>query len=178
MVPCESKAESAEFVHGLEFDRSRVNRISNDVKNVIQIVFYSQGLWLRNTHSVFRGWRCNFIQKSWTFFLEHKLIVAEKAIIDDLNVVKCFRSPNCDIAYHFELKESLPEDLEEGDLVGLIEKPGSVPTISVITAANFPRVFQTGVISRSAYFEGNFPMGKSTSPGDYTVHCKHGQIQH
>ena len=94
--------------------------------------------------------------------------MADKAIIDNLNVVKCFRSPNCDIAYHFELEESLPENLEEGDLVGFIQKPGSVPTISVITSANIPRVFQTGVISRSAYFEGNVPMDESRSL-DYTV---------
>ena len=88
--------------------------------------------------------------------------MADKAVIDHLNVVTCYSGPNKrDIAYHFPTEERCREMLEEGDLVGLVEEPGRKTSIALLTSANMSEIFQIGVVSRSAFFEANMAADKS-----------------
>lgn len=90
-----------------------------------------------------------------------ELLQADKAVIGNLVVKCCFSGPKkkADIAYHFNVQPSeFQENLEEGDIVGLDEKyGGGEVSMSRLTSWNIRRVLQVGVISRSAFFEGNTP---------------------
>ncbi|EDO31184.1 predicted protein [Nematostella vectensis] len=87
---------------------------------------------------------------------------AQRASIKELHVKKMICTPNADIAYHVELKGPYyrSKDQEEGDVVGFFEQEKTGKTvIALLTHDNAREARMAGVISRSAYLQGNVPSG-------------------
>lgn len=83
-------------------------------------------------------------------------LVAQTAIIDELQINKPMLTQRGDIAYHFPLEKSLKdenEEFEEGDVIGFFEDPDGKTYIQKLTHFNAKNVKLAGVISRSAYLE-------------------------
>ena len=70
-----------------------------------------------------------------------------------------FKTPNGDIAYHFELGD---EDItfEEGEIIGLVtSKDGNQQTVRKLNLHNCSDAQIKGVVTRSQYFEARKPKG-------------------
>lgn len=89
---------------------------------------------------------------------------AKEAVIGHLKVKCKLQSPEskADIAYHFDVHRSeLNKCFTEGDVVGLKTKEnGKTSIIELSSRTDMRTIMQVGVISRSAFFEGNIPAEK------------------
>ncbi|XP_028407232.1 uncharacterized protein LOC114529673 isoform X3 [Dendronephthya gigantea] len=91
---------------------------------------------------------------------------AHEAVIGNLEVKGTLHSPKqkADIAYHFDVSHSaFKERLCEGDVVGLSTIANGKTAIVELSSENIPTIIQAGVISRSAFLEGNIPDEKVTT---------------
>jgi hypothetical protein len=92
---------------------------------------------------------------------------ANEAVIGNLEVKGTLQSPKmkADIAYHFDVRpKEFQENLTEGDVVGLITDAHGETSIVELSGSNMSTIIQAGVISRSAFFEGNIPAKKGSIP--------------
>ena len=88
---------------------------------------------------------------------------ANEAVIGNLKVKGTLQSPKskADIAYHFQVDQShFQKTLTEGDIVGLVTNENDETSIVELSSKNMHTVVQVGVISRSAFLEGNIPAEK------------------
>ncbi|CAB3984111.1 Hypothetical predicted protein [Paramuricea clavata] len=88
---------------------------------------------------------------------------ANEAVIGNLEVKGTLQSPKmkADIAYHFDVNHSeFQKTLTEGDVVGLNTNADGETSIIELSSKNMRTIIQAGVISRSAFFEGNIPAEK------------------
>ena len=92
---------------------------------------------------------------------------ANEAVIGNLEVKGTLQSPKmkADIAYHFDVNHSeFQKTLTEGDVVGLNTNADGETSIIELSSKNMRTIIQAGVISRSAFFEGNIPAEKGSRP--------------
>ena len=89
---------------------------------------------------------------------------ANRAEIGYLHVKCKLSSPakKADIAYHFDVNHAHLKELNEGDIVGLKTKANGETAIIELSSTNVHNIMQAGVISRSAFLEGNIPKEKGT----------------
>ncbi len=90
---------------------------------------------------------------------------ANEAVIGNLEVKGTLQSPKmkADIAYHFDVSRSeFQQSLTEGDVVGLNTDAEGEISIIELSLKNMRTIIQAGVISRSAFFEGNIPAEKGS----------------
>ena len=91
---------------------------------------------------------------------------ARQAVIGNLEVKGTLQSPKmkADIAYHFDVHpKEFQQILTEGDVVGLNANADGETSLIELSAKNMSTITQAGVISRSAFFEGNIPDQKGSS---------------
>ena len=92
---------------------------------------------------------------------------ARQAVIGNLEVKGTLHSPKmkADIAYHFDVRpKEFQQILTEGDVVGLNANADGETSLIELSAKNMSTITQAGVISRSAFFEGNIPDQKGSIP--------------
>ena len=124
-----------------------------------------------NTKRKGRSTNCNRSYKErWSeaeFYDESQVIdyfEARHAVIVNLEVKGTLQSPKmkADIAYHFDVRpKECQQVLTEGDVVGLNANADGETSIIELSAKNMSTITQAGVISRSAFLEGNIPEQKA-----------------